>query len=100
MELAPDQQGTWTGRGEQRLVMRRYRVPYTLSRPDARRSLYQAGVRASLADLAGAVIDERRSRVGCLDVRDSLATAVAPQRSVDPGHVVESDRPRVGGMDW
>ncbi len=98
MALASDERGTWTGRDERPLVPHRVRVLFAVDGLAARRSRHQACVRAGLADLAGPVTDAPQPRVGCLDVCERLTTTLALQRLVDSGHVVELNRPYVGGM--
>ena len=96
-ELTPDRQGPWTGRGERRLVTHHVRLLATLGGPAVKLSVYRDCVRAGLTDLVGAVIDGRRPLVDGLDACESLATALAAQRSADSGHTVEMDRIEIGG---
>lgn len=85
MALAPDERGTWTGRDEQPLVPHRGRVLFALGGPAARRSLYQACVRAGLADLTG-------------PSANALRQPWPRNGRPIPAHVVELDRLQVGGM--
>jgi predicted dehydrogenase len=71
----------WRARSESRDVSTRVRVRASLGGEPAKQYVYQESVRAGMADLVSAILEDRLPRVAGVDVWASLASAVAAREA-------------------
>src|ERR1700674_153745 len=78
----------WRARGESHAVSTRVRVRASLGGEPAKPYVYQESVRAGMADLVSAILEDRSPRVAGADAWSSLATAVAAREAAQPAQPV------------